>query len=137
MRTRTAARIVSECIDYKEKNGTWPAPKNRRDNRNIVHAFKLVNYKPGDFSFIKNSFKRISLEHDYQVITRINAWKALRYHDGRDEFIDDTTGGIWDYIFFYMYFYHTKETAKLSLENLEYIAKNGWNKYVLKTLIKN
>ena len=134
MRTRTAARIVSDCVEYKDKYGSWPIPLNHRDRRNMIHAFKLVNYKPGDFSFIKNDFKRQALEHDYKVISRLKAWNALRNHDYIDEFIDDTNGGIWDFIYFYMYFYHNKYTAKLSLENLEYISKNGWEKYVLKNL---
>jgi hypothetical protein len=91
-------------------------------------------HKPGDFSFITNGAKRVSLEHDYKVICRLNAWNALRNHDPLDEFIDDTTGIIWDLVYFYMYFYHTKDTAKLSLRELEYISKNGWEKYVLKNI---
>jgi hypothetical protein len=134
MRTRTAARIVTNYLDHKDKYGFWPTHLNHHDRRNIIHAIKLINYKPGDFSFIKNDFKRQALEHDYQVISRLKAWKVLRYHDHLDEFIDDTNGGIWDFIYFYMYFYHNKDTAKLSLENLEYISKNGWERYVLKNL---
>jgi len=92
-------------------------------------------YKPGDFSFITNGAKRISLQHDYKVISRLNAWNALRNHDPFDEFVDDTYGGIWDLVYFYMYFYHNKYTAKQSLHDLEYISKNGWEKYVLKNII--
>ena len=134
MKTFVAARIVSKCINYKEKFGFWPEPMNRSDRRNIIHAFKITNYKQGDFSFIKNGFKRQALEHDYDLVCRTNAWNALRYHDCQDDFIDDTYGGIWDIIYYGMFFHHNKETAKMSLENLEYISKNGWEKYVLKNL---
>jgi len=129
-----AARIVKKCIDYKEKYGFFPTPLNHIDERKIAHAFKLVNYKPGDFSFIRNNFMRNAFQHDYQVISRFNAWNFLRYHDHVDEFIDDTNGGIWDLIYFYMYFYHNKDTAKFSLQNMEYISKNGWEKFVLKKI---
>ena len=134
MRTRTAICIVKKCIAYKEKYGFWPTPMSKSDNKNIIHAFKLVNYKQGDFSFIKNQEKRTSLEHDYKVISRLNAWNALKNHDSFDEFIDDTNGGIWDFIYYYMYFYHTKESAKTNLIDLQFISKNGWHEYVLKSL---
>ena len=134
MRTRTAVKIVKNCTRYKEKWGFWPEPMSKRDHYNIIRAFKIINYKPGDFSFIKNDLKRTALDHDYKVINRFNAWNLLRNHDPCDEFVDDNTGGIWDLIYFYMYFYHTKETIKLSLLELEYISKNGWDKYVLKNM---
>ena len=135
MDTCTAVAILNKCMDYKERWGFWPDPMSKSDNIKIIEAFKLVNYyKPGDFSFIKNYEKRVALEHDYKVICRLNAWNVLKNHDQLDEFIDDTCGGIWDLVYFYMYFYHTKETAKLSLQDLKYISKNGWTKYVLNNL---
>jgi hypothetical protein len=126
MRTRTAARIVSECIDYTNKYGSFPEAANKRERRNIKSAFKITYYTPGDFSFIKNDFKRTALEHDYKVITRLNAWNDIRKNC---EIVSDP-------VYFYMYYYHTNKTRKLSLKALQYISIHGWVEYVLQEMKK-
>jgi len=85
----------------------------------------------GDFSFVTNDVKREALQHDYNVITELNAWSVLRYHDPLDEFVTDTYGGIWNEIFRRMWPHHNRLTAIMSLRTLEYISKNGWESYIL------
>lgn len=137
MRTSTAARIVSECLDYTNKYGSFPKGSNRSERRNIKRAFKITYYNPGDFSFIKNDFKRVALEHDYKVITRLDAWDILRTHyPVPNSIYEADPKTIWDAVYFYMYYYHTNETLNLSIKELQYISINSWNEYVLKELKK-
>ena len=134
MKSCTAIKIVNKCISYKEKYGNWPLPVNHSDKRNIYYAFKLVNnmksYEPGDFSFIKNKLKAQALTYDYNLVTKLGAWDVLKNHDTLDDFIDDTYGGIWDIIYENMWRSHNQESARLSLKNLEFISKKGWEEYV-------
>jgi len=121
MDTHIAAEIVKKYLNYKDKWGFYPDPLSERDRLRIAEALKSVNYKPGDFSFIKNYGKRLALEHDYKVISRLNAWKSLINKDNTE-------------LYFYMYSLHTNETVKLSIEELSYIYKYGWTRYVLNNL---
>ena len=116
----TAVAIVKKCMTYKEKWGFWPDAMTKRDHYRIIQAFKMVDYKPGDFSFIENYGKRVALEHDYKIICRLNAWNELRNNNPLDER--------------QFYFLHTNETVKLSLEELGYISKYGWKNYVIQNL---
>ncbi len=134
MRKSIAIIIVNKCNSYKEKWGFWPEPSCRKDKRNIFYAFKIVNglkqYEPGDFSFIKNKIKMQALIYDYNIITNLNAWNVLKNHDPLDNFLDDTYGGIWDIIYKNSWRGHNNESLVSSMKNMEFISKNGWNKYV-------
>ncbi len=86
---------------------------------------------PGDFSFIKDEMWRETLTHDYKCITP-ECWEALRNHDETASFLWETHGRIWDSIRSKMYDGHSGASMALSLREMESIAKNGWDDYVLK-----
>jgi len=85
----------------------------------------------GDFSFIDDCIQRELLTHDYKVIESIpGAWDALRNHDTKKSFMWDTEGEIWTEIRSLMWNGHSGASQSLSLRELEFIAKYGWEKYV-------
>ena len=84
----------------------------------------------GDFSII-NDFMRETLQYDYNAINSIpGAWDALRNHDPNSSFMFHTRGPIWSTIESKISDAHSGASAAISLRNMEYIAKNGWEKYV-------
>ena len=87
----------------------------------------------GDFSFVSDSMEREALTHDYKAIESIgiNAWKALSNHDDNASFMWETHGEIWDTIRKSMWWGHSSASMSLSLRTLEYIAKQGWDKYIV------
>ena len=85
----------------------------------------------GDFSFIKEQNQRDILTHDFQVINSIpGAWTALLLHDSEKSFLWDTQGELWNMIKNKMHPGHSAATIALSLRELEYIAKRGWEEYI-------
>ena len=86
---------------------------------------------PGDFSFVTDSMWREVLTHDYKCITP-ECWEALRKHDITASFMWETHGRIWDLIRKDMWDGHSGSSMALSLREMESIAKNGWDDYVLK-----
>jgi len=84
----------------------------------------------GDFSIFNDSMNEI-LQYDYNAIDNIpGAWEALKNHDADRSFMFDTHGKIWTLIESKMSDAHSAASASFSLRNMEYIAKNGWEKYV-------
>jgi hypothetical protein len=85
----------------------------------------------GDFSFIKEQNQREQITHDFQVINSIpGAWMALLLHDPEKSFLWDTEGELWKMIKNKMHPGHSATTIALSLRELEYIAKRGWEEYI-------
>ena len=91
----------------------------------------MTELLPGDFSFVikyKNIF-----EYDYAVINKMGeiAWDALKSWD------TDKPTYINNIINDNLYPGHTAITYRLSLNNLIYIANNGWeNFFILKNEIQ-
>jgi len=86
---------------------------------------KMV-YREGDFSFLKKHREYIHVfEYDYKVIDKMGelAWSELRKFDITNTYI---TNIINDQLFPG----HTAVTYRLSLNNLVYIANNGWEDFV-------
>jgi len=85
----------------------------------------------GDFSFINDPLMREVLQYDYTQINNITgAWNAFRNHDSNCSFMFDTNGDIRNIITSKMSDSHSGASMAISLRNMEYIAKNGWDKYV-------
>lgn len=85
---------------------------------------KMDKFKPGDFSFFKN-FKDI-FEYDYKVVDKIGeiAWNALKnYELGTKNFVIETINN-------QLYPAHTTVTYRLSINNLIFISKYGWECFV-------
>ena len=84
----------------------------------------------GDFSFIKNTFECDLLTYDYNVINKIpGAWEALKNHNPAHSFAFHTYGKIWDTITSSMWNGHSGCSGAVSLREMEYIAKHGWDNY--------
>jgi len=83
-----------------------------------------MDYQPGDFSFVKEY--QYEFEYDYKVINKIGelAWNKLKKEEKNDyimEIINES-----------MYPAHIATSYRLSLNNLIYIARNGWKEFVKK-----
>ena len=84
----------------------------------------------GDFSFMDHYMKHV-LEFDYRAVSNIpGAWEALRAHDPDRSFVFETNGPIWDSIKSNLSNSHSSSSLGISLRNMEYIAKHGWEEYV-------
>jgi hypothetical protein len=83
-----------------------------------------MNIIPGDFSFMEEHV--FIFEYDYKIINSIGqiAWNKLKdidnYHNNY----------VMEIIKSQLYPSHTELTYKLSIDNLIYIAKHGWDKFV-------
>ena len=88
-------------------------------NKNIK-----MNFKPGDFSFIK-VFKEV-FEYDYRVVDKMGdiAWNTLKNWDNTQHTF--TKNIINDNL----YPGHTALTYRTSLNNLIFIANNGWDEFI-------
>ena len=86
---------------------------------------------PGDFSFVTDSVWREALTHDYKCITP-EGWVALKNHNLKKSFMFETHGEIWDLIRKDMWDGHSGSSMALSLREMESIAKNGWEEYVIR-----
>jgi len=85
----------------------------------------------GDFSFIEDALFANTLKYDYSQINDIpGAWTALKNHNPNNSFMFETDGGIWGIIRSKMSDLHSGASGAISLRNMEYIAKHGWDKYV-------
>jgi hypothetical protein len=85
----------------------------------------------GDFSFLDEPLFIDVLQYDYNQINNIpGAWSALKNHDTNKSFMFHTNGYIWDIIRSKMSDSHSGASSAVSLRNMEYIAKHGWDKYV-------
>ena len=75
-----------------------------------------MNYKLGDFSFIKDKLTRETLEYDFNVINNIpGAWDEFREHDLDKSFMYQTCGQIWDKIAAKAYPGHSSASFGMSM----------------------
>lgn len=81
-----------------------------------------MEYLPGDFSFKQSEYNYI-FEYDYRIINKIGviAWDNLK---------TDKLDCIFDIIQSQLYPGHSARTYRLSLNNLKFIATNGWDNFV-------
>ena len=87
------------------------------------------DYSFGDYSFINDNSKRQYLKYDFNIINSWgnNGWKCLKDHKLNTPYeLNVNLKLITDKL----YPGHTSVTYKNSLNDLEYISKNGWNNYV-------
>ena len=81
-------------------------------------------FKPGDFSFFDKY--QIIFEYDYRIIYQMGeiAWNYLKtYEEYKPSYIMEIINSN-------IYPNHSKETRRLSLNNLVHIAKYGWENFV-------
>ena len=82
-------------------------------------------YPEGDFSFIVCDYNRIVMEHDYNIVKRHNLLEYLRKKNFEDsDFIFHMTQYGW-------WYQHTAPTLAITLKRMEYIAKYGWDAFVV------
>ena len=79
---------------------------------------------PGNFSFIKNSIIRKSLEFDYSFFNQIDGWEVLKI----DKKIDIN---FWNILKLSCYPGHTDKSYRNSLFYLEFICIHGWSEFVI------
>ena len=93
----------------------------------------MTDFLPGNFSFVTNVTYRNIFEYDYIIINKMGdiAWNALKVWN------TDNPNYINNIINDSLYPGHTAITYRLSLNNLIYIANNGWeNFFILKKEIQ-
>ena len=85
-----------------------------------------MDYKPGDFSFIQK-YKEV-FEYDYKTVNKLGeiAWNALANENPPTYIID--------IINCQLYPGHIALSYRLSMNNLIFIAKNGWDKFVIQSV---
>jgi len=77
--------------------------------------------KPGDFSFVKDDLYREVLTWDYKVVNENNLWSYFRKN--KDSFTIQNLNYDW-------HNYHSGSSWCISMRNMEYIAKHGWERYI-------
>ena len=90
-----------------------------------------MSYIPGDFSFLPDESDRRQLADFYQAITKAEAWELLKQDPGEGGFMYSRT---WngEHIHKHMTTLdeHSGASYGLSMRNMQYIAKNGWEAFV-------
>jgi hypothetical protein len=93
---------------------------------------KETTYSHGDFSFIKNVIWRQALSNAYAKIESKNIWALFK------ETVPDNSGYMfWDHPILSNLSYeldsdgHSGASFAICMRNMEYIAKNGWDSYVI------
>ena len=81
-------------------------------------------YLPGDYSWISDTTERIQHSIDYQAVN-LDGWDTL-YKCKKIIITEPIIVQIKEH----MYQGHTNESRLKSLKTLEFIAKNGWYRYV-------
>ena len=122
--TECGHKFCRECIlSWGDKNKTCPYCR-----AEIVLPVRVP--KHGDFWFIKDSLFRESLEWDYQVMIENDLWESFKKRDDDKPFIYDelVTCYAW-------YLGHSGASWCISMRNMEYIAKHGWEAYVKSKII--
>ena len=85
----------------------------------------MVVYYEGDFSFITDVPTREILTRDYNVVNSTEgAWEALKNHNPEKPFDDSLKMKL------------SEQQSIQTIETMECIAKDGWNKYVIMELTK-
>jgi hypothetical protein len=75
-------------------------------------------YLPGDFSFIKNEIMRKTLQFDYNVVNKVNAWEMLKQNK-----IDEIKK-------LELYPGHSAGSAVVNIRDLVVLSRIGWDDYV-------
>ena len=82
-------------------------------------------YPEGDFSFIFCNYTRMVMQHDYNVVKQNKLWDYLKKRSF------DDSGFIYHMRQYDWWYQHTGMTLGISLKRMEYIAKYGWDAFVL------
>jgi hypothetical protein len=96
-------------------------------------------YKPGDFSFVKDDFQRQCLTFDYQVVEKNDLWNYFQLWDNEHSFQyqSPTSKLLINLDKYEWYDGHMGWSFGMSMRELAYIAKNGWQSLVDIYLAKN
>jgi hypothetical protein len=88
----------------------------------------------GDFSFVKSAWDREMLEDAFQAVTRADAWELLKRPDipGERGFMFSQNSEIDAISSFLAYQGHSGSSYAMIMRQMEFIAKNGWEIYVVK-----
>jgi hypothetical protein len=90
-----------------------------------IHNMSHLLYPEGDFSFVLCNYTRNVMEHDYSIFKQHNLSEYLRKKNFEDS----------DFIFhmrqYGWWHKHSGMSLALSLKRLEYIAKYGWDAFVI------
>ena len=91
--------------------------------------FIACKYKKGDYSFIDDCYERMQYKEDFHAVDLIgkNAWLALK-----ERKVDSI---MYEKINKKMYDHMSDISRKISIEQLVFIARNGWFIYVYLTLL--
>ena len=107
-----------------------------------ISTFDKTNYPEGNFYFIKYYDEQMIIKDVYDKITP-EQWKLLKNYQikegnfiyPKEKEIILLKNDIYNKITYKSY--HDDRSLGLILKNMEYIAKYGWDKYVLKYLKMN
>ena len=99
----------------------------------------MSQYKPGDFSFVKDDFQRQCLSYDYQVVEKNQLWNYLQLGNTDDsfQFQSASSRALIKFNDYEWYDGHTGWSFGLCMRELEHIAKYGWRSLVDIYLAKN
>jgi hypothetical protein len=91
-----------------------------------------MSYLIGDFSFVKDPMWRKAIEHDYNVVCKLDLWSYFKHYNSGTPFaLDQKLNNIqW-------YDGHSGASWSLSMTNMRIIAKYGWNNLVQRHLREN
>ena len=82
-------------------------------------------YPEGDFSFIMCNYTRMVMQHDYNIVKQHNLWDYLKKRSF------DDSGFMYHMRQYGWYQGHSGMTLAITLKRMEYIAKYGWDAFVI------
>ena len=92
---------------------------------------KMTQYRPGDFSFLRDESSRRYANDTYQAVTKAEAWDLLKEDPGEGGFMfsaDKRYKVIQDTM--ELRGEHSGSSYGWSMRQVQYIAQHGWNAYV-------
>jgi hypothetical protein len=89
---------------------------------------QLMEFKPGDFSFIEAEVYKKIYEYDYKVVEKLGeiVWNKLKTFD----FENPPRDFVIEHMNNQLYPGHNAITYKSSLKNLKFISEFGWDQFV-------
>ena len=92
----------------------------------------MSRYAVGDFSFLTSKSERMMLEDAFQAVTAADAWELLKLPSvpGEGGFMFSSHPAVLRISDCMKFDGHSGGSFSLTLRQMEYIAKHGWDSYV-------
>ncbi len=99
----------------------------------------MTAYSWGDFSFLKKGGNREMLEDAFQAVTAADAWELLKHPSvpGEGGFMFSSNPDILRISSLMKFEGHSGGSFGMTMRQMEYIAKHGWESYVSESLARD